>query len=94
MLSANLNWNTGGQVDKVNAIIGDQVKAGDVLATLLPDSNQANLETALVTAQENLAQLTSPEAIANAKLAVTTAETGVINTGKTMPSFRITMPIM
>ena len=80
MLSANLNWNTGGQVDKVNAIIGDQVKAGDVLATLLPDSNQANLETALVTAQENLAQLTSPEAIANAKLAVTTAETGVINT--------------
>ncbi len=36
MLSANLNWKTGGQVDKVNVLIGDQVKAGDVLATLLP----------------------------------------------------------
>ncbi len=79
LLSANLNWSTGGQVDKVNALIGDQVKAGDVLATLLQDSTQSTLESNLVTAQQNLAQLTSPEAIANAKLAVTTAETDVIN---------------
>ena len=78
--SANLAWQTGGQVDKVTAQIGDQVKAGDVLATLLQDAKtQSNLETALATAQENLAELTSPEAIANAKLAVTTAETNVIN---------------
>jgi len=33
----------------------------------------------LLTAQENLAQLTAPEAIANAKLAVTTAQTNVTN---------------
>ncbi|MGA2489062.1 MAG: efflux RND transporter periplasmic adaptor subunit [Anaerolineales bacterium] len=79
MLSANLNWLTGGQVDKVNAQIGDHVKSGDVLATLVQDSTQTTLETNLVTAQENLAQLTSPEAIANAKLAVTTAETNLTN---------------
>ena len=79
LLSANLNWSTGGQVDKVNAVIGDQVKAGDILATLLQDSTQSTLESNLVTAQQNLAQLTSPEAIANAKMAVTTAETDVIN---------------
>ena len=79
LLSANLNWKNGGQVDKVNAITGDKVKSGAVLATLLPDSTQSTLETALVNAQENLAELTSPEAIANAKLAVTTAETNVIN---------------
>jgi HlyD family secretion protein len=79
MLSTNINWNTAGQVDKVNVLIGDQVKAGDVLATLLPGSTQLSLESALVTAQQNLDELTSPEAIANAKLAVTTAETNVIN---------------
>jgi HlyD family secretion protein len=79
LLSANLKWLTGGQVDKVNAQIGDQVKAGDVLADLLPDSTQSSLQSSLVTAEANLAQLTSPEAIANAKLAVTTAQTNLIN---------------
>jgi HlyD family secretion protein len=79
LLSANLKWLTGGQVDKVNATIGDQVKTKAVLATLLPDANQSNLETALATAQENLAELTSPEAIANAKLAVASAEKDVTN---------------
>jgi HlyD family secretion protein len=78
--SANLAWQTSGQVDQVLAQIGNQVKDGDVLATMLRDSlTQSTLESNLVTAQENLAQLTSPEAIANAKLAVTTAEAGVIN---------------
>jgi len=79
LLSANLKWLTGGQVDKVNVQIGDVVKNGDVLATLLPDSTQTNLESNLVNAQQNLAELTSPEAIANARLAVTTAESSVIN---------------
>ncbi len=78
-LSAIVNWLTSGQVDQVNAKIGDQVKANDILATLVQDSAQSTLETSLVTAQENLAQLTSPEAIANAKLAVTTAQTNVTN---------------
>ena len=80
VLSANLTWQNSGQVAKVNAQIGDQVKAGDVLASLLPDSQtQTSLESSLVTAQENLAELTSPEAIANAELAITTAQADVIN---------------
>jgi HlyD family secretion protein len=40
---------------------------------------QSTLASNLVTAQENLIELTSPEAIANAKLAVTTAQSDVIN---------------
>jgi HlyD family secretion protein len=79
MLSANLKWLTAGQVGQVNAQTGDPVKSGDVLATLLPDSTQSSLESSLVTAEQNLAELTSPEAIANAKLAVTTAEGDVTN---------------
>ena len=34
LLSASLNWLTTGQVDKVNVKIGDQVKAGQLLARL------------------------------------------------------------
>jgi HlyD family secretion protein len=79
-LSANLTWQTSGQVEKVNAQIGDQVQAGDVLASMLQSSlTQSALESNLVTAQESLAELTSPEAIANAKLAVTTAQANVTN---------------
>ena len=78
--TANLSFQTSGKVDQVMAQIGAQVKSGDVLATLLQDSQtQTNLQTALVTAQENLAEVTSPEAIANAKLAVTTAQADVTN---------------
>jgi HlyD family secretion protein len=78
--TANLSWQTSGQVDQVMAQIGAKVKSGDILATLLQDSKtQTNLQTALVTAQENLAELTSPEAIANSKLAVTTDEANVIS---------------
>ena len=73
--SANLSWSTSGQVGNVNAQIGAQVKAGDILATLVRDSlSQSNLESALVTAQENLAQLTSPAAIASAQAAVAADE--------------------
>jgi HlyD family secretion protein len=79
--TAVLTWQTSGTIGDVKVNPGDQVKTGEVLASLiLPPLTQSNLETALVTAQENLAELTSPEAIANAKLAVTTAETNVTNT--------------
>ena len=78
--STSLAWQIGGQVDQVKAQIGDQVKTGDVLATLLQDAKtQSNLETTLTAAQANLAQLTSPEAIANAKLAITTDQSNMIN---------------
>jgi len=78
--SASLAWQTSGQVGDVRVKVGSQVKAGDILATQLQDTKTLNtLQANLVTAQENLAQLTSPEAIANAKLAITTAESNVIN---------------
>ena len=78
--SAVLTWQNTGTIGIVNVKPGDQVKEGDVLASLtLAPVTQSTLETNLVTAQENLAQLTSPEAIANAKLAVTTAQTNVTN---------------
>ncbi len=78
--SASLAWQTAGQIGDVRVKVGSQVKAGDVLATQVQDpKTQSSLEAALVTAQENLAQLTSPEAIANAKLAVSNAQTDVIN---------------
>ena len=73
--SANLSWSTGGQVGTVTGQIGTQVKAGDILATLVRDSlSQSTLQSNLVSAQENLDQLTSPSAIASAQAAVATDE--------------------
>ena len=78
--TAVLTWQNTGTIGMVNVKPGDQIKTGGVLASLLlAPVTQSTLETNLVTAQENLAQLTSPEAIANAKLAVTTAQTNVTN---------------
>ena len=79
LLSTTLNWLTSGQVDKVSSQIGDQVKKGDILATLQQDATQNTLETNLVTAQQNLAEMTSPEAIANAKIEVAKAQADVTN---------------
>jgi HlyD family secretion protein len=77
---AALAWEAGGQVELVDVKIGDKVKEGAVLATLvLDDKTRNSLENALISAQQNLAQLTSAEAVANAKLAVTSAQTDVIN---------------
>jgi multidrug efflux pump subunit AcrA (membrane-fusion protein) len=74
-----LAFQASGKVDQILVKKGDQVKSGDVLATLVQDSTQIALESALITAQQNLAELTSPKAIANAKLAITTAKTNVTN---------------
>jgi HlyD family secretion protein len=54
---ADLNWNTSGVVETVNVKAGDQVKAGDVLATLKTNSVNSSVISAhadLVTAQNNL----------------------------------------
>jgi len=77
-LTSSLTWQVSGQVDKVNAQIGAQVKSGDVLATLLQTSSTVNtLQTALANAQENLAELTSPAAIAAAQAAVAADESAL-----------------
>jgi HlyD family secretion protein len=85
--SVNLAWQTSGQVDQVLVQIGTQVKAGDVLGTLALDAKTLSaLQTSLTTAQSNLAELTSPAAIATAQStvaadeqALTNAQTGVAN---------------
>ena len=83
--SANLAWQTSGQMDQVMVQIGAQVKAGDVLATLLQNAQtQTTLQTALVTAQENLAELTSPAAVASAQAAVAADEQTLLNAQRTV----------
>jgi multidrug efflux pump subunit AcrA (membrane-fusion protein) len=74
-----LAFQASGKVGQILVKKGDQVKADDVLATLVQDSTQIALESALITAQQNLAVLTTPESIANAKLTITTAQTNVTN---------------
>lgn len=79
-LTSNLNWQTSGQVDKVNTKIGAQVKTGDILASLLQTSTSvATLQTDLLNAEANLAQLTAPGAIAAAQSAVAADETALSN---------------
>ena len=78
--TAIMTWQNTGTIGIVKVKRGDQIKAGDILGSLLlAPLTQSTLESNLVTAQENLAELTSPEAIANAKLAITTAQADVIN---------------
>jgi HlyD family secretion protein len=71
----NLGFKTSGTLTTLSVKLGDQVKAGDLVATL-DDTNQL---LQLTQAQQALNQLTSPSAIANAQLAVTTAQANVIN---------------
>ncbi len=73
--SSSLGFKTSGTLIALNVNVGDQVKAGDLLAQL-DDSNQT---LQLAQAQEALNELTSPSAIANAQLAVTTDQANVIN---------------
>ena len=70
----NLGFKTSGILTALNVKLGDQVKAGDLVATL-DSTNQLRLAQA----QQSLNQLTSASAIANAQLAVTTAQANVIN---------------
>ena len=73
--SAVLTWQNTGTIGIIKVKAGDQIKTGDVLGSLrLSALAQSSLESNLVTVQENLAEMTSPEAIANAKLAITTAQ--------------------
>lgn len=76
--SAILTWQTSGTVEDVNVAIGDQVKGGDVLATLSPTSLTQNIILAqadLVTAERSLENLlASDTARAQAQLALVTAQ--------------------
>jgi HlyD family secretion protein len=61
-------------VAEVDVKLGDKVTKGQLLAKL----DDSNLQDKLDTATLALKELTSPEAIANAELAITTAEANVI----------------
>jgi len=67
---ANIAFEIDGKVAELDVKVGDTVKKGQLLAKL----DDANLQYKLEAAQLALLELTSPEAIANAELAVTTAE--------------------
>jgi HlyD family secretion protein len=71
----NLSFNTSGNVTAINVKVGDQVKAGDVLAQL-DDTNQ---QIALAQAKQALLELTSPAAIATAQQNVATDQQNVYN---------------
>ncbi len=72
---ANIAFEVDGKLAELDVALGDKVEKGQLLARLDDTTLQYKLEEA----QLALLELTSPEAIANAKLAVTTAEANVIN---------------
>ena len=67
---SSVGFTVNGEITSLNIKLGDTVEKGQLLAQLDDTSEQ----TALEDAQRALLELTSPEAIANAELAVTTAQ--------------------
>ena len=72
---AHIAFKLAGNIKLINVSVGDQVTAEQPLAQLDDTTQQIQMEQANLALQE----LTSPSAIANAQLAVTTAQTNVIN---------------
>src|SRR5512136_691256 len=72
---ANIAFQIDGKISEIDVALGDKVTKGQLLAKL----DDASLQYKLEEAQLALLELTSPEAIANAELAVTTAQADVIN---------------
>ena len=70
-----LGFGTNGKITKLNVKVGDQVKAGQLLAELDNTSQQISYQQA----KRNLAQLTSPGAIAQAQESIATATSAVSN---------------
>ena len=70
---AALNWATSGMISSVNVKLGQKVEADDILMSLDPNSVPNNLKIT----QLNLAEMTSPLAIATAEQAVITAQDAV-----------------
>jgi HlyD family secretion protein len=72
---ASIAFEIDGKLAELDVKLGDTVEKGQLLARL----DDASLQYKLEEAQLALLELTSPEAIANAELAVTTAQSDVIN---------------
>ncbi|MFH1523527.1 MAG: efflux RND transporter periplasmic adaptor subunit [Chloroflexota bacterium] len=70
-----VGFDVNGKLEGLSVELGDKVEKGQLLAELDDSSQQASLEDA----KRSLRELTSPESVANAKIAVATAEADVIN---------------
>ena len=70
---ASVNWKTSGTIQVINVKVGQQVKAGDILMSLDPNS----VPDSLISSMQNLAEMTSPRAIATAQKAVVDASTNL-----------------
>lgn len=68
---SSFGFSANGQVSQINVKVGEQVKAGDVLAQL----DDTDVKIALAQAQDAMDKLTSAAAIATAKADLATAET-------------------
>jgi HlyD family secretion protein len=90
--TALLTWQTSGTVGMVNAKVGDQVQAGDVLATLTQTSLSQNVVLAqsdLVTAQRNLdSALHSSTQLAQAQLNLVNAQKSYKSANDTLNSLQ------
>jgi len=89
--TAVISWQTSGTVESVNVSVGDQVTAGEVLASLSPTSLAQNVVLAqadLVTAQRNLDNvLHSTTQSAQAQLDLVTAQKSYDSAKATLDSF-------
>jgi multidrug efflux pump subunit AcrA (membrane-fusion protein) len=72
---AHIAFKVAGNIQLISVKVGDQVEAGQALVQLDNSAQQIQLEQANLALQE----MTSPEAVANARLAITKAQSDVIN---------------
>jgi multidrug efflux pump subunit AcrA (membrane-fusion protein) len=70
-----VGFDIGGKITNLNVKLGDTVEKGQLLAQL----DDTSMQSALEDAERVLRELTSPEAVANAELAVTAAQADAIN---------------
>jgi len=77
---ASFGFGVSGQVKNVDAKVGDVVKAGQVLAEL----DNSTQEIAYTQAKRDLAELTSPYAIATAEQELATAQQAVVSARSTL----------
>ncbi len=89
--TALLNWQTSGRIGAINVTIGDSVKTGDILSSLVPETMSQSIILAradLVTAQRNLDNLLNSnlpaaqayQALLNAQDAFNTAKNRIRST--------------
>jgi HlyD family secretion protein len=78
--TASIGFDTSGQIVEMNAVIGNKVEKGQVLARLESTSAQIAYDQA----QRTFLNLTSPSAIATAENAVATAETALVSARQTL----------